>query len=152
MQDLSLHILDVAENAIRAGGSKIVIEILEDVSEDTLTVTIEDNGKGMSKEMVEKALDPFFSTKSGKDFGLGLSLLAQAAQQADGDLKIESAEGVGTKVTAVFKTSHPDMKPMGNIADTVTALIVASPKTLLILDYKKGDYCYHFDSFEQDKD
>ena len=129
-----------------------MIEIVEDVSEDKLTVTIEDNGKGMNKEMVKKALDPFFSTKNGKDFGLGLSLLAQAAQQTDGDLKIDSTEGVGTKVTAVFKPSHPDMKPMGNIADTVTTLIVANPKTQLILDYKKGDYSYHFDSFEQHKD
>ena len=73
MQDLSLHILDIAENAIRAGGSKIVIKILEDESEDKLVVCIEDNGKGMDKEMVKRVLDPFFTTKGGKKFGLGLS-------------------------------------------------------------------------------
>ncbi len=152
MQDLSLHILDIAENATRAGSSKIVIEILEDESEDKLTVCIEDNGKGMDKEMIKKALDPFFTTKNGKKVGLGLSLLAQAAQQAGGELKIDSEEGKGTKVTAIFQLSHPDMKPIGNVLETMTALVAGNPSTQFVLDYKKGDYSYHFDSFEQCKE
>ncbi len=147
MQDLSLHILDIAENAIRAGGNKIVIEILEDESENKLAICIEDNGKGMDKETIKKALDPFFTTKGGKKVGLGLSLLAQAAQQADGELKIDSEEGKGTKVTAVFQLSHPDMKPIGDITETMTALIAGNPSTQFVLDYKVGDYSYYFDSF-----
>lgn len=147
MQDLSLHILDIAENAIRAGGSKVVIEILEDESQDQLTVCIEDNGKGMDKDMKKNVLDPFFTTKDGKRFGLGLSLLAQAAQQANGEMTIDSEEGKGTKVTAVFQLSHPDMKPMGNISETMAALISGYPSTRFVFDYKKGDECYHFDSF-----
>jgi len=152
MQDLSLHILDIAENATRAGGSKIVIEILEDESEDKLTVCIEDNGKGMNKETIKKALDPFFTTKDGKKVGLGLSLLAQAAQQAGGELKIASEDGIGTKITAAFQLSHPDMKPTGDVFATMAALVVGNPSTQFVLDYKKGDDSYHFDSFEERKE
>jgi len=147
MQDLSLHILDIAENATRAGGSEVIIKISEDESQDKLVVSIEDNGKGMDREMVKKAMDPFFTTKSTKKFGLGLSLLAQAAQQAGGELKIESQEGKGTKVTAVFQLSHPDMKPIGDMGETMTALIAGNPTTRFIFEYKKGAEHYHFDSF-----
>jgi len=87
MEDLSLHILDIAENAIRAGGTKIVIKLLEDKSNDRLNVSIEDDGKGMDEETVKRALDPFFTTKDSKEVGLGLALLSQAAEQSGGDLK-----------------------------------------------------------------
>lgn len=112
MIDLSLHILDVTENAIRAGGKKVAIKIVEDEINDKLTVCIEDDGKGMDKETLRKAMDPFFTTKNGKKFGIGLSLLAQAAEQADGNMTVDSKENEGTKVTATFKLSHPDTKPM----------------------------------------
>ena len=147
MQDLSLHILDIAENGIRAGGSKIVIDILEDESQDKFVICIEDDGKGMDEETQKKALNPFFSTKDGKKYGLGLPLLAQAAQQTDGELKVDSKEGKGTKVTAVFQLSHPDMKPLGDILETMMVLVAGNPSTQFVLDYKKGDENYHFDSY-----
>ena len=147
MQDLSLHILDIAENGIRAGGSKIVIDILEDESQDKFVICIEDDGKGMDEETQKKALNPFFSTKGGKKVGLGLPLLAQAVQQTDGELKVDSNEGKGTKVTAVFQLSHPDMKPLGDILETMMVLVAGNPSTQFVLDYKKGDENYHFDSY-----
>ena len=147
MQDLSLHILDIAENGIRAGGSKIVIDILEDESQDKFVICIEDDGKGMDEETQKKALNPFFSTKGGKKVGLGLPLLAQAVQQTDGELKVDSKEGKGTKVTAVFQLSHPDMKPLGDILETMMVLVAGNPSTQFVLDYKKGDENYHFDSY-----
>lgn len=152
MEDLSLHILDIAENAIRAGAKKIMIQLLEDPSNDRFTLSIEDDGKGMNKETVNMAMDPFFTTKSGKEIGLGLALLSQAAQQADGELKIESEEARGTKVTAVFRLSHPDMKPIGDIFSTMAVLVAEKPSTQFILDYRKGDNDCHFDSFVQHKD
>ena len=147
MQDLSLHILDVVENGIRAGGSRIVIEIVEDQSLDKLTVYIEDNGKGMDQDTMKKALDPFFTTKGGKRVGLGLPLLAQSAQEAGGKLKLESQEGHGTKVTAEFQLSHPDIKPLGNMMETIMTLLAGNPTTQFIFNYVKGDEHYHFDSF-----
>lgn len=146
MEDLSLHILDIAENAIRANAKKIIIEISEDKINDRLTICIKDDGMGMDRETVNKVLDPFYTTKNGKKVGLGLALLSQAAKQAGGDLEIESREGKGTRVKAVFKLSHPDMKPMGKILETMAALIIGSPSTRFIYDYKKGDYNFHFDS------
>ena len=148
MKDLSLHILDIAENAIRAGANKIMIELIEDKKNDLLSLTIKDNGIGMDEEMVKMVLDPFFTTKDGKETGLGLSLLAQAAKQASGDLTIDSRKKEGTKVTATFQLSHPDTKPMGDIMATMTTLIAANPSTQFILDCKQGNDSCHFDSFE----
>ncbi len=149
MQDLSLHILDIAENAIRAGAKKIMIELLEDQSNDRFTLSIEDDGKGMDKKAVNVAMDPFFTTKGNKEVGLGLALLSQAARQAGGELKIDSEEGIGTKVTAVFQLSHPDMKPIGDVFATMTVLVAGNPSTQFVLDYKKPGYNHYFDSFEK---
>ncbi len=148
MEDLSLHILDIAENAIRAGAKKIMIELLEDQSNGRLTLSIEDDGKGMDEETVNRVVDPFFTTKNGKQVGLGLALLSQAAQQAGGQLEIDSEKQRGTKVTAVFELSHPDIKPIGDIYATMAALVAGNPSIQFVLDYKKSDNCHHFDSFE----
>ncbi len=151
MEDLSLHILDIVQNAIRAGAKKIMIELFEDQSDDRLTLSIEDDGKGMDKETADRVTDPFFTTKDGKKVGLGLALLSQAAQQAGGNLTIDSEQGRGTKVTADFQLSHPDMKPMGDIFATIAVLGAGDPATQFIFDHKKGDHSYHFDSFENHK-
>ena len=98
------------------------------------------------------ATDPFFTTKDSKEVGLGLALLSQAARQADGELKIDSEEAKGTKVTADFRLSHPDMKPIGNILETMTVLVAGSPSTQFVLDYKNEEDSYHFDSFAQCKE
>ncbi len=148
MEDLSLHILDIAENAIRADAKTIKIEIVEDESKDQLAICIEDDGRGMDKETVSKVLDPFFTTKGGKRTGLGLALLSQAAQQTGGDLRIDSERGRGTKVTAIFQSSHPDMKPMGDILQTMATLLTVDPSIRFIYDYQAGDQNLHFDSHE----
>jgi len=147
MEDLSLHILDIAENAIRAKARKITIEISEDERKDRLTVCIKDDGEGMDREMVGKALDPFFTTKHGRKVGLGLALLSQAAQQTGGDLRIDSEQGNGTRVTAIFKLSHPDMKPMGDVLETMGILIAGNPSIRFIYDHKEGGHSFHFDSY-----
>ena len=152
MEDISLHILDIAENAVRADAKKIMIELLEDQSNDRFSLSIEDNGKGMDKETANMAMDPFFTTKGSKEIGLGLALLSQAARQAGGELKIDSEEGIGTKVTAAFQLSHPDMKPIGDVFATMIALIAGNPSTQFVLDYKKPGYSYYFDSFEKRKE
>ncbi len=148
MEDLSLHILDIAENAIRAEAKTVKIEIIEDESADQLTVCIDDDGKGMDKETVDRVLDPFFTTKSGKRTGLGLALLSQAAQQTGGDLRVDSKPGRGTTITVIFQFSHPDMKPMGDILQTMATLITADSAIRFIYDHKKGDESLYFDSHD----
>ena len=89
MEDLSLHILDIVENSIEAKASKIEIIINEDVKRDLLMIKIKDNGKGMDEETVKKVLDPFFTTRTTRRVGLGLSLLAQATKESNGNFEIE---------------------------------------------------------------
>lgn len=128
MQDLSLHILDVAENSIRAGSRTIEIALDEDPARDLLTLTIADDGMGMGERERRAALDPFFTTKPGKRVGLGLSLLAQAAAQAGGTMTLESEKDAGTIVTATFRLSHVDRKPLGDVDQTLTCLRAAHPE------------------------
>jgi signal transduction histidine kinase len=151
MEDLSLHILDIAENAIRANAKNITIEVVEDEDGDQLIVCIKDDGVGMDKETVKKSLNPFFTIKDRKKFGLGLALLSQATQQADGDLKIDSEIGKGTEVTATFRLSHPDIKPMGDILETIAVLVVGNPLIRIVYNYKKGDNNIHFDSMNSEQ-
>ncbi|RPI19131.1 MAG: ATP-binding protein [Ignavibacteriae bacterium] len=123
MQDISLHILDIAENSIKAGANFIEIAINEDTEKNSLTIEIRDNGKGMSSEMAAKVKDPFTTSRTERKVGLGLSLLEQAAIAAGGKVTVESEEGKGTTVKAEFMYDHIDRKPMGKITDTLISLL-----------------------------
>ncbi len=127
MKDLSLHILDVVENSIRAEAKLIEIAVDEDMEQDLLTLEITDDGKGMEPKIERRATDPFFTTKSGRRFGMGLALLAQATRDAEGEFEVSSEAGHGTRVRAVFRCSHPDRKPLGDIAATMETLVAGNP-------------------------
>ncbi len=127
MQDLSLHILDIVENATKAGATLIEINILEDMNKDLLQITIKDNGRGMDDEMLKGAIDPFVTTRTTRRVGLGLPLLEQAAKETGGNLLIISEPGEGTKVVATFQESHIDRRPVGDIGATLTTLIMGNP-------------------------
>lgn len=137
MQDLSLHILDIVENSIAASARRIEIRIAEDTRQDLLSLEIQDDGQGMDAEAQKKALDPFFSTKTTRRVGLGLPLLAQAARETGGSLQLESEPGGGTTVKAVFQLSHPDRKPLGDIAETLRTILAGRPELDLQFEYKK---------------
>ncbi|MBU4486045.1 MAG: ATP-binding protein [Candidatus Delongbacteria bacterium] len=128
MEDLSLHILDVVENSIEAGASKIEIKIIEDKSRDLLEIEIKDNGRGMSEETLSKVLDPFYTTRTTRRVGMGLSLLVQAAKDSNGNFEINSSVGVGTEVKASFQYSHIDRKPIGDLKSTFIILITSYPE------------------------
>ncbi len=123
MEDLSLHVLDVAENSIRAGAGTIEIIITEDSTTDTMTLEINDDGRGMDPAALAAVRSPFFTTRTTRKVGLGLAFLDEAARAAGGDVDIRSAPGEGTRVRATFRMSHIDRKPLGNMAETVIALI-----------------------------
>jgi signal transduction histidine kinase len=150
MEDLSLHILDIAENSISASAKRIEIRIDEDQAKDLLTIEIKDDGKGMDEQTLKKVLDPFFTTRTTRRVGLGLSLLAQAARETDGNLELDSRNGEGTTVRATFSFSHPDRKPMGDIEETIRTLVVGHPEIDFLYEYKKNDSIYHFDTRETD--
>lgn len=124
------------------------IRITEDVESNLLTIEIEDDGKGMSQEELKKAADPFYSTKKGKKVGLGLSLLSQAANEAEGKLKVSSARGRGTLVRATFRADHIDRKPLGNMAETLSALVAGNPHVRFTYTYCKGCTRFSLDTEE----
>ncbi len=123
MRELSLNILDIAQNSITAGASLITIEIAEDTATKTLIIGIYDNGKGMSEEQVRSVIDPFFTTRTTRKVGMGIPLFKMAAEQTGGSLQIKSELGVGTEVRATFKTDSVDFTPLGDVATTVQMLI-----------------------------
>lgn len=127
MEDLSLHILDIVENSIRAGATEIGIQIVENVRENILLIEIYDNGKGMSEEMVKQVSDPFFTTKTTRRIGLGIPLLIQAARETTGDVDIKTGKGEGTTITARFQYYHIDRKPLGDMEKTMSVLIASNP-------------------------
>lgn len=127
MKELALHILDIAQNSIRAGAGEIRISISESSADDLLTVIISDNGKGMDQETLHKAADPFFTSRKTRRVGLGLPLLSMNAALSGGEMQITSSPGVGTAVTASFRLSHIDRPPVGDIGGTVSFLITANP-------------------------
>ena len=128
MDDLSLHILDVAENSLRAGAKNITIKLIENKKENRLTLKLEDDGHGMDKRELENASDPFFTTKSGKRFGLGIPFLSQASEEAGGSLTVESEHEKGTRITATFNMNNIDMKPIGDIDKTMRVLKATHPE------------------------
>ncbi len=148
MQDLSLHVLDLAENGVNAGANRIIIEIEEDESADTLTVIIKDNGKGMSPEFLAKALDPFVTTRTTRKVGLGLSLFQQACREAEGDLIIRSQKGLGTEIVGWMKHSHIDRKPLGNMVETMIALIMGNPEIDFTYKHKRNGAVFVLDTEE----
>ena len=127
MRELSMHILDLAQNSIVAGATLIEIEVIADTSADTLKITIRDNGKGMSPEFLAKVQDPFTTTRTTRRVGLGIPMFAEAARECDGGLTVESEQGKGASVEATFRLSHIDRAPLGDIASTLIALIAANP-------------------------
>lgn len=146
MEDLSLHILDIVENSVAASADTIEIKITEDIEGDLLSVEVIDNGTGMDDETVKKVLDPFYTSKTVRRFGLGLSLLSEAAKAANGFLSITSKKGEGTKIRADFQYSHIDRKPLGDISQTIFTLIMGSPETDFVYIYKKNTHIYTFDT------
>ena len=125
MREISLHILDIVQNSIVAGASLIGVSILENSAEDILTVTITDNGKGMSEELVKSVIDPFTTSRTTRRVGLGIPLFKTAAELTGGSFKIDSVLGEGTVVTAAFVRSSIDRQPLGDIKGTMLGLFTS---------------------------
>ena len=146
MKDLSLHILDIVENSVAASANNIEIKISEDKKKDLLSVEIIDNGIGMDKETRKKSIDPFYTTKTVRRFGFGLSLLREAAKAANGHFSIQSEKGEGTRIKADFQYSHIDRKPLGDMDQTIITLVIGNPEIDLTYVHKKNSRRYILDT------
>ena len=142
MKELSLNILDIAENSVKAGAT--LTEITLDESEEILTVTINDDGCGMSPEILESVTNPFYTTRTTRSVGLGIPLFKLAAEQTGGKIEISSKvksdewDLHGTTVSALFYKNHIDFTPLGDVISTVTTLIFGHPDTDFLYIHKKG--------------
>ena len=125
MDELSLYVLDITMNSVRAGATEISITLEEDT--EWLTFTVTDNGCGMTDEQVKRHDDPFFTTRTTRKVGLGVPLFKLSAEQTGGSFDIQSEKGKGTVTTASYVKSHVDMTPLGDINSTVKILIQCNP-------------------------
>lgn len=148
MLELSLHILDVIENAVEAGASRIRLQIDENLESDLLTIEIVDNGRGMSGEVMKKALDPFYTSRVTRHVGLGLPLFLEAARRCDGGLSIQSEPGRGARVQATFRHSHIDRAPLGNVPSALLAILLSERAVDIEYNHRVGDRSFHFDTRE----
>lgn len=127
--------MDIVENGISAGASLIVLTLEEDSRKNLLVISIEDNGSGMSENMLKRATDPFFTTRTTRRVGLGLSLFREACLRCDGKFAIESNEGAGTRVRGSFKLDHIDLAPLGDMGSSISGLIVGNPSVDFVYSY-----------------
>jgi hypothetical protein len=141
VRELSLHILDVLENAVEAGASRIKIKVDEDLETDRMVIEIADNGRGMDQEVIKRALNPFYTTRTTRHVGLGLPLFREAARRCEGDLIITSKPGEGTRLEATFRHDHIDRAPLGDIAAALLAILLSERPVDL-------NYCHRVDSRE----
>ena len=148
MRELSLHILDALENSVEAGATRIELRIEEDLPKDRLTITITDNGHGMSEELAKKVLDPFVTTRSTRHVGLGLPLFAAAAERCAGELRIQSQPGVGTTVVATFQHSHIDRAPLGDLPGSLMAVMLPERPVDIYYKHIVGDRDFEMDTAE----
>lgn len=147
MRDLSLHLLDIAENSVRAEATLISIHIEISTSQDLLTLSVIDDGFGMSPELLAKVKSPFTTTRSTRPIGLGIPMLLENARNTGGDLQIESTEGQGTTLVATFGFTHIDRPPLGDLVGTMVTLIAATPeKPEYVLEGVYDDKTFTFET------
>ncbi len=149
MRDLSLHILDLAQNCVTAGATLVQLTIAIDQPGDRLIIKLADNGCGMTPEFVAQVKSPFTTTRTTRHVGLGIPLFAENAELSGGGVEITSAPGQGTTLTGTFGLSHIDRPPLGDITGTVLTLIITTP---VVPDYvcafHNGDATFALDTRE----
>ncbi len=148
MSEVSLHILDIAKNSVKANADLIEILVTEDEEKDLLSIGIYDNGCGMSEEFLKTVKDPFSTTRTTRKVGMGIPLFMAAANACGGDLAIESEEGVGTRLDVTFGLSHIDRAPLGDMAGTMQTLISGSPNIDFLYRHTKNGQEFVLDTRE----
>jgi hypothetical protein len=145
MRELSLHLLDIAENSVAAGARKVMITVREDLAADRLYLAVQDDGKGMDAATVARVTDPFVTSRTTRKVGLGLPLLKEAAELCGGYLRITSEVGKGTLVEVEFQHSSIDRMPLGDLASTFMTLLITSSEVNWIFHYQVNQEIFYFD-------
>ena len=142
MLELSMHILDVVQNSLAAGSTRVEIRIQEDLRADLLMIEVQDNGRGISEAMLPRVTDPFVTSRKTREVGLGLPLLKEAAERCEGGLQVYSEKDRGTRVVVRFRLDHFDRAPLGDMGETMGILISANPEVDFLYEHRVGQRIY----------
>jgi anti-sigma regulatory factor (Ser/Thr protein kinase) len=148
VRELSLHIMDIVENSVAAGATRVRISVVEHTPRNLLQISIRDNGRGIPERELERVLDPFYTTKTTRRVGLGLSLFREASRRCDGKFTIRSKEGEGTEVSASFRLDHIDLAPLGDMASSMTTLIMGNPEVDFSYSHERDGKEFEIDTRE----
>ncbi len=150
MRELSLNVLDIAENSFKAKAKTVEVSIVQ--KENILTIRIKDDGCGMDEDFLKRVVDPFTTTRTTRKVGMGIPLFKMVAEQSGGEFKITSKKGVGTTVTATFLIDHVDRPPLGDIADTIVSMIGNLGEAELVFYFKAFGTSFTLDTKEVKKE
>jgi histidine kinase/DNA gyrase B/HSP90-like ATPase len=139
MREIALHLLDIAENSVAAESKNISIHVHEDLYNDRLTTSVIDDGRGMDAQTAQQVQDPFYTTRTTRNVGLGIPLLKLAAEMAEGSFSLQSEPGHGAWVEAEFRHSHIDRMPLGDLAATFLTLLISHPQVEWTFLYRVTD-------------
>lgn len=148
MNELSLHILDICQNSTKANATLIEITIIENTISNEMIITIKDNGHGMDTDTLQRVVDPFFTTRTTRNVGLGIALFKLAAEQTGGSLTVSSVVNEGTELIATFALDHIDRAPLGKIEDTFTILLSINNYCDIHYKHVCDDQIYEIDTRE----
>lgn len=147
MREIALHLLDIAENSVAAAGKNISVHVHEDLFHDRVSASVIDDGCGMDAQTLERVQDPFYTTRTTRNVGLGIPLLKLAAEQADGTFSLQSEPGKGAWLEAEFRHSHIDRMPLGDLASTFLTLLISHPQIDWTFLYRVTDKENHSHDF-----
>ncbi len=148
MRDLAMHIIDLVQNSVEAGARNVVLVVDENVCADRLTISIKDDGRGMDAKTLAGVRNPFVTSRTTRDVGLGLPLIDMSTQRSEGSLDISSEPGKGTKVVASYRYSHIDRPPLGDIATTIKIIVISYQQITFRYEHYKNSAEFILDTNE----
>ncbi|HBT47221.1 MAG TPA: ATP-binding protein [Peptococcaceae bacterium] len=146
MEELALHLLDLMENSLAAGACRLELKIREDIAANLMAIELVDDGRGMEEGEIKAALDPFFTTRTSRRVGLGLSLFRATARQCGGDLTLSSRPGAGTRVAVIMELNHVDRPPLGDMGATIAAALARELPLELYYRHERDGKVFEFSS------
>jgi hypothetical protein len=148
MREISLNIMDLAQNSIKANATLIEILVVISEKENLIEFTISDNGIGMTDIELKQVIDPFFTSRTSRRVGLGIPFCKLACEQAGGSFEISSEKNVGTLLRASFQYNNINRQPMGDLVSTILLTSTANESSDVLFNYKTDDTEFVFDTRE----
>jgi len=143
-----MHILDVVQNSLAARATLVEVRVRENLQKDLLTIEVKDNGRGIPGELTRRVTDPFFTSRTTREVGLGLPLFKEAAERCGGSLEVQSQEGQGTRIIVHFQLDHFDRAPLGDMGETMALLIAGNPEVDFIYEHEVDGQSYRLETRE----